>query len=354
MDQIGSRQTSRLLFAILLSGMVTGVAWAQAPTPPAATPTPAAGSTPVASQSAVPMLESPVSADKVVLKVGDLQFTKANIDFLIENLPPQMQHDIATKGKRPLGEQYALIVILSQQAHLHQLDQTPEFVQKLALQKQQLEAQEEINRIAPEQVQQYYTTHAADYDQITVRQFIVRKKAADPKADPAHPAGSPGTGLAPEEAKARVEAIRKEVVAGTDLKKVMDDFKAPGDVIIEAEPRTVRRGGMRPEMEKVAFALKDGEVSEPFDIPQAFILFQVSTHSHLDLKDATPDIEKALRQQKIEATMAEIKNSSHVWMDDLYFAGPPKPPEAPTLGAPVLRPQSPTSGAPVVNPPPKP
>ena len=103
---------------------------------------------------------------------------------------------------------------------------------------------------------------------------------------------STGPGLSPEEAKTRAEAIRKELAAGTDIKKVMEDFKAPGDVIIEAEPRKIRRGGMRPEMEKVAFALKDGEISEPVDLPQALVFFQVTGHSHVDLKDVTPEIEK--------------------------------------------------------------
>ncbi len=170
--------------------------------------------------------------------------------------------------------------------------------------------------------QQYYTAHAADYDEITVRQFVIRKKAADPQAGPGHSPAPTGPGLAPEDAKARAETIRKELAAGTDIKKVMDEFKAPGDVIIEAEPRKVRRGGMRPEMEKVAFALKDGEVSEPVDIPQALVFFQVTGHSHVDLKDVTPEIEKNLRQQKIDAALAEVKKSTTVWMDEQYFAGP--------------------------------
>jgi parvulin-like peptidyl-prolyl isomerase len=287
-------------------------------------------------------VEIPEPPDKVVLKVGDQQFTKADIDFLIENLPPQAQQAIAAKGKKPLGEQYALVVMLSQQAHLHHLDQTPAFVRKLALQKEQLEAQaafEEINqqtKVSPEELQQYYTAHAADYDEITVRQFVIRKKAAEPKADPAHPTASTSLGLSPEEAKARAEAIRKELVAGTDIKKVMEDFKAP-DVIIEAEPRTIRRGGMRPDMEKVAFALKDGEVSEPVDVPQALVFFQVTGHSHKDLKAVTPDIEKALRPPKVDAALDAVKKNANVWMDEQYFGAPPKPVEGPTLGAPVVK-----------------
>ena len=126
---------------------------------------------------------------------------------------------------------------------LHHLDQTPAFAHKLEFQKQQLEAQaayDEIHRhaqVTPEEINQYYAAHSANYDEIMVRQFVIRKKTVDPKADPAHPTPA-GQGLAADEAKARAEAIRKELAAGTDIKKVIEDFKAPGDVTIEAEPRT--------------------------------------------------------------------------------------------------------------------
>ena len=268
MDQIGWRRIARLLVALLMSGLVTGLAWAQAPTPPAASPLPPASAPPD------PTTGTPEPADKVVLKVGDKQFTKADMDALIESLPPQTQHTIATQpqAKKQLADQYALIMMLSHRAELQHLDQTPTFAKKLAFQKEQLEAQsafEQISqqaKVTPEEVQQYYTAHAADYDEIMVRQIVVRKKTPDLKADPAHPPASTGPGLAPEEAKARAEAIHKELAAGTDIKKITQE-SAPGDVIIDAEPRKVPRGGMRPEMEKVAFALKDGEISEPVRPP---------------------------------------------------------------------------------------
>jgi len=329
---------------MLLFGFVTGVARAQAPTPPAGNQAPAVTPPPAANKPAVPTLETPVAADKVVLKIGDQQFTKADIDALIESLPPQAQRSIATQpqGKKSLADQFSMVVMLAQQARLHHLDQTPAFVHKLEFQKQQLEAQaayDEIHqqaKVTPEEVNQYYTAHTADYDEIMVRQFVIRKKGAEPKADPAHPTAATGSGLAPDEAKARAEAIRKEMAAGTDIKKVMEDFKAPGDVTIEAEPRKVRRGGMRPEMEKVAFSLKDGEISEPVDIPQALIIFQVTGHSHVDIKDVTPEIEKNLQKEKVDAALAGVKKSVTLWMDDQYFAPPLKLTEGPTLGTPTL------------------
>ena len=143
-------------------------------------------------------------------------------------------------------------------------------------------------------------------------------------------------GLAPEEAKARAEAIRTELVAGTDIKTLTEKFKGP-DTVIDAEPRRYRRGGMRADMEKVAFALKDGEVSEPVDFNQAFVVFQVTGRNRVDLKDAIPDIERKLRQEKSDAAVVELKKNTVLWMDDQYFAAPPKP-QGPALpGGPEVR-----------------
>ncbi len=337
MDQICSRLTSKLLVAFLLTGMIAGVVCAQTPKP--ADPKPA----PAPSTPASPTLETPIKSDTVVLKVGAQNFTKADMDELIDGLTPQMQHAIASQGKKSLGDQYALVVALSHQAEAQHLDQSPEFIHKLAFQKQQLEAQsafEHLNdqaKVTPEEAQKYYTAHADEYDEITVRQIIVRKKVADPKSDPAHPGALTGPGLAPDEAKTRAEAIRKELLAGTDIKKVTEDFKAPGDIIIDAEPRTIRHGGMRPDMEKVAFGLKDGEVSDPVDVPQALVMFQVIKHSHSDLKDVTPEIEKKLRQEKVEASIDSVKKNANIWMSDEYFGPAEKPELGPTLGAPPAR-----------------
>ena len=337
MDQTCLRRISKLLVSLFLIGLATGMTRAQT------SKSPATAAVPAASKPASPSLETPEPADKVVLKVGDRKFTKADMDRLIDSLNPQPQRSIATQGRKSLGEQYATVVALSQRAELHHLDQSPEFVHKLAFQKQQLEAQvafEEINaqaQVTPADVQQYYAAHTGDFDQLSVRQFVIRKKAVEAKADPAHPAAATSVGLPPEEAKARAEAIRKEVVAGTDIKKVMEDFKAPGDIIIEPEARTVHRGGMRADMEKVAFSLKDGEVSEPIDLPQALIFFQVLKHTHSDLKEVTPEVEKKLRQQKVESTMEAVKKDAPVWMDEQYFAGGPRPADKPSLGAPVVQ-----------------
>jgi hypothetical protein len=326
MDHIALQHPSRLLTGLIVSALLAGIARAQAPAAPA-------GGAPAAvTKPAAPVAQPPESPDKVVLKVGDERYTKADLDFLIDNMNAQAQRTLATQGRKPLGDQFATLVELSQQARSHHLDQTPAFEHKLAVQKQQLLAQagyDEIvqqAKVSPEEVREYYLGHPSEFDQVMMRQFVVRKRAANAPSGP---------GLPPEEAKSRAEAIRKAVVAGTDVKKVMEDFKAPGDVIIEPEPHNARRGGMRPEVEKAVFTLKDGEVSEILDVAQALVFFQVTGHSTAELTDVSTQIEQTLQKQKVDAAMTDLKKKTVVWMDDQYFAAPLNPPAGAGPSAPA-------------------
>src|ERR1039457_4328060 len=252
MTPIIGRCNSILFAMIFACGLITVGARAQPP------PTPGRWVAPPPGIPAAPAIQTPEGRDTVVLKVGDQPYTKADLDFLFENLSPQVKQSMATQGRKPVGDQFALVVMLSQQAHSQHLDQTATFEHKLAVQKQQLQAQAAYDEIvqqakaSPDEIKKYYADHTSDYDEIVVRQVVVRKRSSNAQTGP---------GLAPEEAKTRAEAIHKELAAGTDIKKVAEDFKVPiptdakADVIIQTEPQSVRRGGLRPEMEKVAFAL---------------------------------------------------------------------------------------------------
>lgn len=335
MGQFTGQCKTSVFRVIFAWGLMVGVACAQAPNPPAK------GAAPPASNSVAPTLRSAEGPATVVLKVGDQPYTKADIDFIIANLAPQVRQSVATQGRKPVGDQFALIVMLSEQAHNHHLDQTPAFEHKLAVQKQQLLAEAAYDEIAqqskvgPDEVNKYYSDHTADFDQIMVRQIVVRKRS---------PGAQSGPGLAPEEAKSRAEAIRKELVAGKDIKKVAEDFKVPlpsdpkGDVIMQTEPQAVRRGGMRPEMEKASFALKDGEVSETFDLPQALVILQVTAHTHAELAEVSPQIEQTLQKQKIDSAIGELKKKTTVWMDDQYFGTQGRPRLEPGTAKPPAKP----------------
>jgi parvulin-like peptidyl-prolyl isomerase len=313
---------------------------AQSRAKPAATPAakkPAASSAAPAKARTTASSAKPTEAtDKVVLKVGEQQITQGDLDYLVSKLNPDAQQALARQGRRPLGEQYALMLMLSERAKSHHAETTADFRRQVELFKLQTLARSEYEAISkqavltPEDIKQYYSSHSAEFEEAQVRQVVIRKKADDAAAEV--------PGLTAADAKTRAGQIRKALAAGGDANKVVQEFSQPNIVLIEAQPRAVRHGQLSPDLDKVAFQLKDGEVSEPLETPQALVFLQKVGRRQPGLQDVTTEIEDRLRQEKVEETLAELRSKTSIWMDDAYFAPPPATPAAPEATKPADNP----------------
>ena len=357
MSRTSAHTLIQTIKALALIGFFNFGAFAQQPaqpkpaTAPAANPAKAAATpsakkptTPTATaeakSAAPPVQTTQSSSEKVVLRVGEKEVTQSDLDSLLAKLNPQVQQTIARQGKRPFGEQYAMMLILSSQAVDHHLDSSPEVQRQLALQRMQMLAQAEYDaltkqaKLSPEETNKYFTEHPTEFEEVKVRQVVLRKKADGAAAD--------APGLSIPDARARADEIRKSLIAGTDANKVVKDFSVPNVIVIDAEPRNVRRGQLLPELDKAVFQLKDGEISDLVETPQVFVMAQAISRRNLELKDASKEIENKLLQQKLEAALADLRQKNPIWMDDAYFAAPGAP------AAPVAPPanQAPGSNSP--------
>jgi parvulin-like peptidyl-prolyl isomerase len=213
-----------------------------------------------------------------------------------------------------------MMLLLSQEALNHHLDATPAFKEMLLLRRRQLLATteyQEIKRqspVTPGEISSYYAAHQSEFEEAEIRQVVLRKKPEGAKE------GTPG--LVAEEAKTRAEEIRKALSSGDDPKKVAEKYQVPNVVRVDAKPETVHRGEMRLDMEKAAFELKPGQVSEVFDLGLSLAFIQVVSHQVEELKDVSSRIEGTLQQQKINSAMETLKKKANVWMDEAYFAAP--------------------------------
>ncbi len=263
-------------------------------------------------------------SEKVVLKVGAAKVTKAEMDYIVNNLSPQARQAIAEHGLSTLGDEYSVMLLLSQKAVSNHLDASPDFRRQLALKKNQMLAAEEYRnlesqaKVSPDEISAFYNAHKSDFEEATIRKLVVRKKAADAKPD--------DPGLTPADAKARLDSIQKAITAGTDISDVAKKFDIPNVVAIDPEPTTVPRGRLLPALDKAAFELPINQFSEPVETSNAMVELQVLSRQQAALKDVTPAIENELRQEKVKVALDDMKAKANIWMDPNYFK--PEPPAA--------------------------
>jgi hypothetical protein len=291
---------------------------AQQPAAPAKT---AESGSSLAASGETTVTPSPAAGQKVVLRVGSTQVTESEIDKVVSHLGAKAKAIVSTQGRRPIGEDYIKMILLSQRALDEHLDLTPAIRFQLELQRAQTLAQAEYQKMASEvqvteeEVSQYFSGHRSEFETVQVREFLIRKR----------PQGSedPKQGLPLEEARSTAESIRKALLAGKDVEKVAETFATSISVmLVDKKPRTLRRAEMKPALEKATFDVPDGGVSEIVDTPQAFIVFKVLAHQRPELNEVAAEIKNKLQQQKLDVEIDAMQKKAGFWMDEEYFKGP--------------------------------
>ncbi len=320
----------------VMTTIMAGIAFSQQPVvKPTGTALP-----PKTSPKKTPAPATPAAAesdDPVVLKVGDNQVTKGDFDFVLSSLDQNGQQALATQGRKQFGDQYVMILLLYQQALAEHLDASPDVRRELAMSRMRTIAQAEYQHlveqtpVTPEETEAFYKTHLQEMpDERDIREVaVIRKPASAPATAP---------GLDDATARQRAETIRKALASGTDPAKLIQDFAVPNVVLIDAKPNPIRHGQLIAALDKPAFELKDGETSDVVETPQAFVFIQVLGLHKPELKEATPEIENAIRQQKMNAHMEQLRQGAKIWMDDQYFKAPEPAPPATTTAPPVTPP----------------
>lgn len=160
--------------------------------------------------------------------------------------------------------------------------------------------------VGPVEVHTYYNGHIEDFVQpgrVTMRDILIRPKGPDDVA----------------RAESLARELDRRLDAGerfTDLAKTYSDGPgaAEGGLV-----KTVKQGDLLPEIEKVVFSLKAGEVSGVVKSPLGFHLFMVEEvvpQRTLGVKEAYKEIEELIFREKIRREMkdwlAELRKNAYI------------------------------------------
>ena len=259
------------------------------------------------------------SADRVVMKVGGVPVKKSEFESTITDIEPKAdpeKGEAEEKDRRHLGDDYASVLMLSQQALANHLDTTPEIRQKLAVARLQILSDAEFGRLldknksTPEEREAYYQAHLSDFDRVQVRRLFIWKMGE----------GSKNTrGLPPEDAKARAAAILQSSASGGDSIKLAEMFKGSDQGIVDDQPLTFIRGQLQGNLDKAAFTMKPGQWVQAEETPDHIILVYLAGRDRQPLSDVSALVGKLVQGEKMEKELDGLKKKTGIWMDEQYF-----------------------------------
>lgn len=304
----GFRMQKSAIFA-LAAVLVIGTAQAQ--TPAAA---PAVPATPEAAPAA-----APAPADPVVISAGTIEVRRSEFENAIRSLPNEYQQYALGPGKRQFAQDVLRMKLLAAAGRQQGLDQSPEIQTQLDMMRDNLVANALVQRVQASftldeaALRQAYEANKAQYEKSNARHILIAFKGS-PAAQPGKPE------LTEEEAKAKAEDLRKKIEGGASFEELAktesDDVGSGANGGSLGE---FARGQMVPEFEQAAFTAAIGTVSEPVRTQFGFHLIRVDSRGAAPFEEVRPTLERAERQQRVQAYLEQLTNDAKPTFDAAYF-----------------------------------
>ncbi len=311
--------------AILFGGLLCGQA-PQAPPEPQpvqiAPGTPAVKPPPQPAPAAAP---APIAPDTVVIEVAGQKFTAAELDKLIAGLPPQLQQ--TARMQPQILSQLFFYKKLAAEAEKDGLEKQSPYKEALEINRLQVLAQAELTShqnsltISDADKEKYYKEHPEKYKEAKVRAIFV---AFNPTGKPA-PDGKKVVTEA--EAKAKIDDLRKQIVAGGDFGKLArENSDDSSSAAKDGDFGVIKPNSTYPQPVKTAvFALKAGEISQPIRQPSGFYLLRLDALDVQPYNEVFPQIATDLRQELFNDWVKGLQAEYKVKVENPAYFTPRSP-----------------------------
>lgn len=268
--------------------------------------------------------------DAVVATVDGRKVTYGELEEFFNGLGPDAKKS-AFANRKQMIEQYALSLRLLDYAAKEKLEEKSPAKEQLASARRQILALAAINDkllnvlVTPEDQKQYYENNKDRYTQAKV-QVIYIGFVTDPAAASKE---NPGKKYrTEEEAKAKVEEIRKQIKSRENFIRLVKEYsedEASKDH--DGEFGLVRKSDNIPaEIKQVIFSLKTGEVSGPVLQRNGYYLFRIDAFTVEDYAAVKDNIYSELKTQRAQAWIEEQRQRPVQIEDKAFFADKPAKP----------------------------
>jgi len=300
-----------------------GLLFAQPPQPVQVAPGTPAVKPP---QTAAPAAAEPIKPDTIVMEADGKKYTAAEVDQMIALLPQQAQQ--TARSQPQLLSQVLMMKKLAEDAVANGRDKQSPYKELLESARLQILANAELTMHANMQQinvadqEKYYKDHPEKFQTARVRVIYIQFNPAPDKI------AADGKKLPSEaEAKAKIEELRKQIVAGADFGKLArensnDSISAGKD----GDFGTIKHSSSYPDAIKNAvFALKAGEMSQAIKLANGFYLIRVDALDTEPYSDATAQIADDLRRDLFTEWTNALQKQFAVKVDNPGYFTPKAP-----------------------------
>jgi peptidyl-prolyl cis-trans isomerase C len=268
-----------------------------------------------------------IPADRVVIQVGDVKLTSAQIGQILDAFPESQRAFANSTGRPQFIEQVVKVLLLAEEGKRRKLDETEAYKNQLMYTGAGILANQTdlaIKRQATGDealVRAYFEAHKSEYEEVHARHILIRMQGS-----PIAPV--PGQkDLSDAEALAKAQEIRQKLVQGADFAELArTESNDPGSGSKGGDLGFLRHGQTVPSFEDAAYALPEGEFSQPVKTPFGYHLIRVEGRKPTKtFEELRPELEKKLGNEASGKFVENLKAKTKVVIDP-DFSTPAKPP----------------------------
>jgi len=341
-----------------------------APTAPVLTIKGACPATAPKAKTAAPGTKSPAAAKQPAKSSANCEtvITRAEFEKIASGIAP----NVTPQLKRQLASVYPRLLVMSQEAEKHGLQNSPQYKQAMKFARMQIltnelqrSIQEEAEKISQQDIADQYKNNPEAYQQYSLERLYVphtKDAAEEAEANAKKDSEKEPEKETEQQEKAKqeqgeqemsqlAESLRARGAAGEDFAKLQKEaFTAAARKV---EPPAVSMSNVRraklPPSHAAVFDLKPGEVSVVFSDAGGYSVYKMVSKQPVPLDQVTEEIRGALRTQRLREAMDKVQNSFKTETNEAYFgpAGPgggrqplPRVPRPAAPGAPGQPPAS--------------
>jgi peptidyl-prolyl cis-trans isomerase C len=260
-----------------------------------------------------------------VIQVGDVKLTSGQIGQILDVFPEGQRAYANSTGRPQFVEQVVRILLLAEEGRRRKMNETEAYRNQLTYTSDGILASltdAEIKRQAAGDeglLRGYYEAHKSEYQQIHVRHILIRMQ------------GSPVTllpgqkDLTDAEALAKAQEIRQKLVQGADFAELArTESNDVGSSSKGGDLGFVKHGQYPPSFEDAAFALADGELSQPSKTQYGYHLIRVEERKPTrTFEELRPELERNLGTEASRKFVENLKAKTKIVIDP-DFSEPPK------------------------------